>query len=353
VSDELQLTTSPLLFAYRGPSGRLVALDARRDLRFRLTGSRAAQIITALLEPRSIDSAEAEGFSAEEIDEAREVGLIVSEDEFDGLELWERNGWSRPAYLLFSQMDIPYREALDGAAEKPEMTRRRRGTVEQYQEASPYVEPEPLARGPAVELPEPPAIELTLSALTTRRSARGFPQSPPSALQMAGVLHTATESQRAVAADRAGGDPFRLLNSFFSWAHLFVAVQDVEGVPRGTYEYDWREHRLLEAADPPTDEGLLASVQGQRGILGTGFVVFLVADLRGYAWLYRHSRAYIHLLIQVGELGQEILMAATQLDLAGWTTPAVHESKSATILGLSDEGGLEVLSMTKLGRRVR
>ena len=27
-----------------------------------------------------------------------------------GAALWERNGWSRPAFLMFSQMDIPYRE---------------------------------------------------------------------------------------------------------------------------------------------------------------------------------------------------------------------------------------------------
>ena len=94
-------------------------------------------------------------------------------------------------------------------------------------------------------------------------------------------------------------------------------------------------------------------MQGQRGIQGTGFVVFVVADLRGYAWLYRHSRAYIHLLIQVGELGQEMLMAATELGLAGWVTPAVHESRAGALLGLRDDDSLEVLSMVKLGRPVR
>jgi SagB-type dehydrogenase family enzyme len=134
---------------------------------------------------------------------------------------------------------------------------------------------------------------------------------------------------------------------------LLVVVQDVDGLPGGVFEYDWREHRLIEAADPPSDDALLASVQGQRGIQGTGFVVFVVADLHGYAWLYRHSRAYIHLLIQVGELGQEMLMAATELGLAGWVTPAVHESRAGALLGLPDDDSLEVLSMVKLGCPVR
>jgi SagB-type dehydrogenase family enzyme len=348
-----RLATSPMLFAYVGRDGRVAACDARRGSRFRLSGKRAAEIVTAFLEPRSVASAERDGFTPGELDEAREAGLLVTEDELEGSGLWERNGWSRPGYLVFSQMDIPYREFLEVDGGRQELASRRRTIVERYQERGAYPEPEPLASGDAVELPAPPAVEPTLSALTSRRSARGFPRSAPSAEQLAGVLHAATGNFRAVADDRAGGDPFRLLNSFYSWAHLFVVVQQVEDVPRGTFEYDWRAHRLVAAAPSVSDEELLASVQGQRGILGTGFVVFVVAELRGYAWLYRHSRAYIHILIQVGELGQELLMAATQLGLAGWTTPAVHESRCAAILGLPDDDGLDVLSMTKLGRRVR
>ena len=49
--------------------------------------------------------------------------------------------------------------------------------------------------------------------------------------------------------------------------------------------------------------------------------------MRRMAWLYRHSRAYLHLLTQVGSLGQELLTAATELGLGGWTSPAVHESR--------------------------
>ena len=108
----------------------------------------------------------------------------------------------------------------------------------------------------------------------------------------------------------------------------------------------------MGAADAPDDAAVLAAVQGQRGVLGPGFVIFVVADLRGYAWLYRHSRAYLHMLIQVGELGQEILMTATELGLVGWTTPAVHESRTAALLGLPDDDAIDVLSMVKLGRPV-
>lgn len=348
------LTTSPLLFGYPGRNGRLAACDARSNVRFRLAGVRAAEIVTAFLEPRSAASAVDGGFTLEELQEARAAGILIAEEEREPLSLWERNGWSRPAYLMFSQMDIPYQEESAAPMDDlPALTLARRAAVEEYQATDPYPLPEPLVQGEALDLPQPEPVTRLLSALTARRSVRGFSPSPPGAAEMAGVLHAATAGFRTVAADRAGGDPFRLLNSFLSWAHLFVVVQEVEDVPRGVFEYDWMEHRLLTGAEAPADEVLLAGVQGQRWVLGPGFVVFVVADLRSYAWLYRHSRAYLHMLTQVGELGQELLMAATELGLGGWTTPAVHESRTAALLDLPADEGVEVLSMVKLGRPVR
>jgi SagB-type dehydrogenase family enzyme len=347
------LTTSPMLFGYRGRNGRLAACDARDGRRFRLASSRAAEIVTAFLEPRSVASAAEDGFAVEELQEAREAGILVSPEEQESLSLWEHNGWSRPAYLLFSQMNIPYREADGDVDDSRALTGLRRAAVEDYQLDQPYPYPKTLADGAPIVLPQPPDTKPRLSALTSRRSARGFATTPPSAEQLAGVLHAATEGLRTIADDRATGDPFRLLNSLCSWAHLFVVVQDVEDLPRGVFEYGWTEHRLLTAAEAPTDEALAACVQGQRWVLGTGFVIFVVADLRGYAWLYRHSRAYLHVLMQVGELGQEILMTATELGLGGWTSPAVHESRTAALLGLPSDDAVDALSMVKLGRPKR
>lgn len=345
------LTTSPMLFGYRGRSGRLAACDARNGRRFRIASPRAAEIVTAFLEPRSVASAKAEGFTREELQEALDAGILIPDRESESVSIWERNGWSRPAYLTFSQMDIPFREHEGPGSEPGTVTERRRAAVQEYGGTQRYPHPRPLASGERLDLPSPPAAARRLSALTSRRSVRAFSPSPPDAEQLAGVLRAATVDLRAVTADRANGDdPVRLLNSHFTFAHLFVVVQGVEGVPRGVFEYDWMEHRLAKAADPPTDAALLAALQGQRWVLGSGFAVFVVADLRGLAWLYRHSRAYLHVLIQVGELGQELLTSATELGLVGWTTPAIHESRTAEILGLPDDDAVDALSMVKLGR---
>lgn len=350
MTGDVVLATSPFLFAHRGQDERLVAGDVRGGSRFRLSTVRAAEIVTAFLEPRSVGSAVEQGFELDELRQARDAGILISEEERESVDLWERHGWSRPAHLILSQMDIPYRESQDAMGDRGALTLERRAMIDGYRRAEDPPESGWLAGGEAIPLPQPTDCAPRLSALTRRRSVRGFSPAPPDAAQVASVLHAATSSLRAAAADRATGDPFRLLNSFYSWAHLYVVIQEVDGLPPGAFEYDWVDHRLLGAAGAASDADLLACIQGQRGVLGPGFVVFFVADLRRYAWLYRHSRAYIHLLIQVGELGQEVLMAATELGLAGWPSPAVHESRSAALLGLPSDDALDVVSLIKLGR---
>jgi len=342
------LTTSPLLFSYTGRDGRLVTWEARSGVRFRLSSPRAIEMVLSFLEPQPGEPS-CDGATGEELAAAREAGLLISSEEHERVSIWERHGWSRPAYLMLTQMDIPYLESPRADEEVDAVRGRRRAVIEQYERAEPYPEPALLASGPALSLPAPAPVRRSLSALTSRRSVRAF-AGAPRAEELAGILHTATAGFRTVAEDRRDPDRFRLLNSFYSWAHLFVVVQRVEGLPAGVFEYDWSANSLLRAAAPPSEAELLACVQGQRWALGPGFIVFVVADLRGYAWLYRHSRAYMHLLMQVGELGQEILMAATELGLGGWTTPAVHESHVAALLGLPADDAFQAVSMVKLGR---
>ena len=49
-------------------------------------------------------------------------------------------------------------------------------------------------------------------------------------------------------------------------------------------------------------------------------------------------------------IGFGTLMISTERGLVGWTTPAIHESRTAAFLGLPADDALEVLSMVKLGR---
>ncbi len=352
MNGEEVLTTSPLLFGYRGRDGRLAAVDVRAGTRFRLSSKRVARLIATFVEPRSVSEAMADGFTIEELDQAHEAGILVRESERQALGLWERNGWSRPAYLLFSQVDIPYQDepSRNGGRGIAAATEERRGTVEAYNVAGERPARRRFAQGATIQLPVAHNVKRQLGSLISRRSARTFSPVPPTVDQLAEVLDTAGKPLRSVLADRAAADPFLLLNSFYSWAHLFVVVQEVEGLTAGAYEYDPQRHALVRSADPPAPAAVLASVQGQRGVLGPGFVIFIVADFRAYAWIYRHSRAYLHILTQVGELGQELLAAATGVGLAGWVTPAVHESRAGALLGLPPEDDVEVLSMVKLGR---
>lgn len=98
---------------------------------------------------------------------------------------------------------------------------------------------------------------------------------------------------------------------------------------RGVYQYDFDENALLAVGKQPSDEDLAPTIQGQNWIGGGGVSVFVIVQWDRYQWLYRHSRAYLNLLIQIGEFAQELLQAAYQLGLVGWLTPAVSESRAA------------------------
>ena len=60
-----------------------------------------------------------DGFHLDELRQARAAGILVPEKERESLDLWERYGWSRPAHLLFSQMDLSYRESARASPSPP------------------------------------------------------------------------------------------------------------------------------------------------------------------------------------------------------------------------------------------
>jgi SagB-type dehydrogenase family enzyme len=160
------------------------------------------------------------------------------------------------------------------------------------------------------------------------------PDTPVAAGTLGALLHHATANVRMAEDSKASGDPYYLLNSFYTWLHVYVVVQGVEGIRRGVYQYDFDENALLAVGTQPSDEDLASTIQGQNWIGGGGVSVFVVVQWDRYQWLYRHSRAYLNLLIQIGEFAQELLQAAYQLGLVGWLTPAVAESRAAAMLGL-------------------
>lgn len=348
-----RLVTSPLFFAHEQRDGQQCALGLARRERLRSVGARAWELLHFHLEPRTAEASAAAGFTAAECAQALSSGLVVDADADTTQDMfrWESSRWSRAAYLLYSQQDLRYVEPVSRDAKLSELSAFRRGQIADFQAEAGYPERfrvDPVAEFP-LPVPEQP-ITYSLDSMLARRSVRNFAATPVTAATLGAVLHHATANVRLAERSKESGDPYYLLNSFYTWLHVYVAVQGVEGVPRGVYQYDTARNTLLATGREPSDEELAGAIQGQNWIGGGGASIFVVVQWDRYQWLYRHSRAYLNLLIQIGEFGQELLQAGYQLGLAGWLTPAVAESRAATLLGLDEVGSdADAMYYLKLG----
>ncbi|MEV0640712.1 hypothetical protein AB0I77_38470 [Streptomyces sp. NPDC050619] len=348
---DTQLVTSPLFFAHEQREGTVCALGLSQRTRLRALGLRAWELLHFYLEPRTRQGAEAAGYTAAEEDEAVRAGLLVDARTAAHMFRWEQRRWSRAAYLLYSQMDLPYVEPVGEGRTLSSLSQFRREQISGFQGTELYpqrfrVEPLRVHRLPSPDTPLTPSLDSMLA----RRSVRKFSDLPVGEEVLGALLHHATANVRIAEDSKASGDPYYLLNSFYSWLHLYVVVQGVEGVPNGVYQYDFFDNALLFTGREPSVTEIAGTIQGQNWIGGGGVSLFITVQWNRYQWLYRHSRAYLNLLIQLGEFAQELLQVGYQLGLVGWLTPAISESRAGALLGL-DSVGTEADAMyyVKLG----
>jgi hypothetical protein len=124
----------------------------------------------------------------------------------------------------------------------------------------------------------------------------------------------------------------------------------VSGVDRGIYFFDVEKMELKLIREGLEDTEVSNCIQGQEWIRGGGFSLLIGADWDRYSWIYRHSRAYINLLVQIGELSQEFLLPAYTKGLAGWMRPAVTESIASSLCQVQDDN-VDLLYFMKFGNK--
>ncbi|MFJ3927531.1 nitroreductase family protein [Streptomyces sp. NPDC090022] len=348
-----RVVTSPLFFAHERRGDQNCALGLAAGERLRSVGARAWDLVQAHLVPRTAEESAVAGFTEDERAQALAAGLVVDADAPATADMfrWEDHRWSRAAYLLYSQQDLPYAEPVGRGEELSALSDFRREQIAGFQSEGGYPERfrvEPVAEYP-LPVPDGP-ITYSLDSMLARRSVRKFADAPVSAQTLGALLHHATANVRMAEDSKAAGDPYYLLNSFYTWLHVYVVVQGVEGVPRGVYQYDFARNSLLATGLEPADERIASVIQGQNWIGGGGVSLFVTVQWDRYQWLYRHSRAYMNLLIQIGEFAQELLQAGYQLGLGGWLTPAIAESRAAALLGLDRiDSDADAMYYLKLG----
>jgi len=343
-NDNRYITSSLNMLQYGSDPG-LVHLQSGE--RYDFVDESVLEIMFFFLTPQSLENIP-DTMSFDAVNVCIKEGFIVPVTQ--GLSIWERYGWQRAAQLLFSQQNLQYLENKASSKAQGELIEKRRKSIGAYSAQSPYPKRFVVKTDRSIQLKYDNADTETLDweKIFLRSSVRDFADTPVAYADFCATLVGATKNIRDAEQSKKSGDNFFLLNSFYSWTILYVYVQNVEDIPKGLYQFEplsMKLHFIRHA----TDKQASGVIQHQYWIGGGGFCLFIGSQWERYAWIYRHSRAYINLLIQLGEISQELLCQSYSRGLGGWMTPAVTESKANKLFDAPSN--VDIIYFMKFGHK--
>ncbi|MCL2573274.1 MAG: SagB/ThcOx family dehydrogenase [Defluviitaleaceae bacterium] len=175
--------------------------------------------------------------------------------------------------------------------------------------------------------------------LDVRRSVRQYDDAKPmTAAQLAYVLHTAMSIQ-----EFRGVENYATLRPAPSGGarhpfELYVAVQNVEGVPAGLYHYLPMEDVGKKAATIERVGDIASHKQtvtdmlvGQKWAENASVTLFITCVAYRAEWRYREN-AHRVILIDLGHVGQNIMLSAAALGLGSCCLAAYDQAECDKVL---------------------
>jgi|GEM_PF-3060240 len=343
-----KFTTSPGIFLH--PTyNKQIAVNLSDPTRYSIISPKSLELLSQLLKPMTYAQIIKLGYEQELVKDLIEEHLIVDtqSEEYKGLFLWEYYNWQRAAFLQFSQTNLAYADEVLGE-DVSQWLSSRRSLINSYTADESYPLRYRFPHTSNDQILKSRNNQIDFNAIRDRRSCRSFSQKKVAFKEFETILTNSTQSVRIAEQSQTSGDPLYKFNSFYSWLSVFVYVQNVENLKQGLYFYDVESSKLSFIDDSLNDLLISKLVQGQEWIKGGGFCIFITVDWKRYMWTYRHARAYINLLIQIGELAEEFLIYAYSNNLAGWLTPAVSETMASKLFNIQDQD-VDVMTFMKFG----
>lgn len=108
-----------------------------------------------------------------------------------------------------------------------------------------------------------------------------------------------------------------------------LAAWNVHGLSCGLYR--WREGDLYRVGQAPTRDAVAANSAGQTSVSSGALTIWVstITDVEQPA-------RYLMDLVDSGRLGQRLCLAATDMGVAIFLTPAVHDRGTCSLLGIGD-----------------
>lgn len=172
--------------------------------------------------------------------------------------------------------------------------------------------------------------------LHARRTHREFARGPVLLEDVSKLLRTTWGVQGYLDADLFGKLPYKTSPSGGARhpGEVYLMALRVEGLERGFYHYQAKDHRLAKLPGNATARAASAYCAGQAYFGKAAALFIMTAVFARTMWKYGRARAYRVVLLEAGHLCQTFCLTATRLGLAPFSTAALRDSLIEKDLGL-------------------
>ncbi|TLZ19966.1 MAG: SagB/ThcOx family dehydrogenase, partial [Gammaproteobacteria bacterium] len=185
------------------------------------------------------------------------------------------------------------------------------------------------------------ASDTFFETLHARRTHREFAKGKISLENVSKLLQTTWGVQGYIQTNVFGRLPYKTSPSGGARhpGEVYLMALRVDGLERGMYHYQAREHRLARLPAKASPRMASAYCAGQPYFAGAAALFIMTAVFARTMWKYGRARAYRVVLLETGHLCQTFCLTATRLGLAPFSTAALKDSlieKDLRIDGISE-----------------
>jgi SagB-type dehydrogenase family enzyme len=164
--------------------------------------------------------------------------------------------------------------------------------------------------------------------LHARRTHRDFARGKVPLESVAKLLQTTWGVQGYVPTNVFGMLPYKTSPSAGARQpiEVYLMALRVDGLERGLYHYQARDHRLARLPAKASPRIAAAYCAGQGYFAGAAALFIMTAVFSRTMWKYGRARAYRVVLIEAGHLCQTFCLTATRMGFAPFCTAALKDS---------------------------
>jgi SagB-type dehydrogenase family enzyme len=226
---------------------------------------------------------------------------------------------------VFHENSKNFRASLGLTEQSAEQTQAR---MQELHEELPY------AAYPRIALPAPQPIAMSLTdAIAARRSERSLRPDPPTAPELATLLHHAYGMMRD---NRYVPYPprTRAVPSAGALYPLELYVHGaVAGLGAGLYHYSPKHSALHHLDERDLSAPIAAATLYPEYVAGASLIVFVTAMFERSTWKYG-DRGYRYALLEAGHLVQNLDLVATALGFASFNLGGYFDREIDDLLGI-------------------